>query len=275
MQTIQLGFLMLSGERLAILAGVIVFMIGAGILASRISPRFNTWSTVVALGGLAAARLAHVATHWEYFQGSPLRALALWQGGFSWLWVLPVTALATLFLLKTRRERLWAIVPVAASALIWISVHQFTSGTPPTPPPALTLSAMTGPPVSLAAPTDRPTVINLWATWCAPCRREMPTLAKAERTHDDVRFLFINQGEDPAKVRAFLQREGLSLDHILFDTDMAVPRHYGTAGIPVTLFLHADGRLAKAHLGEIAAEQIASELKRLDKTLPAQSEPTP
>jgi hypothetical protein len=50
---------------------------------------------------------------------------------------------------------------------------------------------------------------------------------------------------------------------VLFDEAMAVPRHYGTAGIPVTLFLHADGRLAKAHMGEIAPEQIATEIARL------------
>ena len=70
-------------------------------------------------------------------------------------------------------------------------------------------------------------------------------------------------GLDYAGVRAFLKSQGLALDHVLFDEAMAVPRHYGTAGIPVTLFLHADGRLAKAHMGEIAPEQIATEIARL------------
>ena len=83
------------------------------------------------------------------------------------------------------------------------------------------------------------------------------------KAHPNVRFLFVNQGEGEAGVRAFLQSQGLALDHVLFDEAMAVPRHYGTAGIPVTLFLHADGRLAKAHMGEIAPEQIATEIARL------------
>ena len=91
----------------------------------------------------------------------------------------------------------------------------------------------------------------------------MPALAQAEKAHPNVRFLFVNQGEGEAGVRAFLQSQGLALDHVLFDEAMAVPRHYGTAGIPVTLFLHADGRLAKAHMGEIAPEQIATEIARL------------
>lgn len=66
MNAFTLGPLVLSGERFAIIAGVFVFMIGAGLLASRVSPRFNLWSTVLVFGGLAAARLGHVATHWEY-----------------------------------------------------------------------------------------------------------------------------------------------------------------------------------------------------------------
>ena len=171
--------------------------------------------------------------------------------------------LATILLLRTTRERAWAIAPVLASALVWTTAHQLASATQPMAPPALTLAAMDAPPINLSAPGDRPTVINLWATWCPPCRREMPALAQAEKAHPNVRFLFVNQGEGEAGVRAFLQSQGLALDHVLFDEAMALPRHYGTAGIPVTLFLHADGRLAKAHMGEIAPEQIATEIARL------------
>ena len=120
MNSLSLGPLVLSGERFAIIAGVIVFMIGSSILVSRISGRFNLWSTVVAIGGVAVARLAHVIAHWEYFSGDPMRAFAVWQDGFAWLWVLPFVALATFLLLKTRQERAWAIAPVAAAALVWV-----------------------------------------------------------------------------------------------------------------------------------------------------------
>ena len=267
MDTIALGPLVLSGERFAILAGVFVFLIGTGLLASRVSARFNLWSTVVVLGGLAAARLAHVIAHWSYFREDPLRALAVWQGGFSWLWVLPIVALSLILLLRTSRERAWAIAPLAAATLTWTTAHHLTSATEPLPPPALTLAALDGQPINLAASDGRPTVINLWATWCAPCRREMPALAQAERAHPEVRFLLINQGEGEAKVRDFLKREGLSFHHMLLDPAMATQRHYRTVGIPVTLFLHADGRLAKAHTGEIAPERIAAEIARLSPSI--------
>jgi len=263
MDTITLGPLVLSGERFAILAGVFVFLIGTGLLASRVSPRFNLWSTVVVLGGVAVARLAHVAGHWAYFSDDPLRAIAVWQGGFNWLWVLPVVALSLIFLLRTRYERAWAIAPLATAALVWTTAHHLATATEPLPPPPLTLGALDGPPVDLAQSDGRPTVINLWATWCAPCRREMPALAQAERDHPEVRFLLVNQGEGADKISAFLRREALTFDHLLLDPSMATQRHYRTVGIPVTLFLHADGRLAKAHMGEIAPERIAAEIARL------------
>ncbi|MGH7021882.1 MAG: redoxin family protein [Brevundimonas sp.] len=264
MSTIALGPLVLSGERFAILAGIFVFLIGTGLLASRVSPRFNLWSTCVVLGGLAVARLAHMITHWSYFSDDPLRALAIWEGGFNWAWTAPVVALSLIFLLRTSRERAWAIAPLAAAALVWTTAHHLASATEPLPAPALTLAALDGPPVDLASDDGRPTVINLWATWCAPCRREMPALAQAERAHPEIRFLLINQGEDADGVQAFLQREGLAFDHVLFDPAMTTQRHYRTLGIPVTLFLHADGRLAKAHMGEIAPERISAEIARLD-----------
>ena len=159
MNAITLGPLVLSGERFAIIAGVFVFMIGVGLLASRVSPRFNLWSTVLVFGGLAVARLGHVATHWEYFGADPWRALAVWQGGFSWIWVAPVVILATILLLRTTRERAWAIAPVLASALVWTTAHQLASATQPMAPPALTLAAMDAPAIDLSAPIDRPTVI--------------------------------------------------------------------------------------------------------------------
>ncbi len=269
MNSLSLGPLVLSGERFAIIAGVVVFMIGSSILVSRISGRFNLWSTVVAIGGVAVARLAHVVANWAYFSGDPMRAFAVWQGGFAWLWVLPFIALATFLLLKTRQERAWAIAPVAAAALVWVTTHQLASATEPLPPAELTLVQLEGPPIDLAQSINRPTVINIWATWCPPCRREMPALAQAEQSHPGIRFLFINQGESRETVHDYLAREGLSLRHVLLDTGMALPRHYRTVGIPVTLFLHADGTLAKAHMGEIAPEQVAAEVARLNKASPA------
>ncbi|TAJ55940.1 TlpA disulfide reductase family protein [Brevundimonas sp.] len=263
MNAIELGPLVLSGERFAIIVGMAVFLLGSGLLASRVSPRFNAWSTAAALGGLAAARLAHVVVHWSYFADDPLRALAVWQGGFIWAWALPPVVVAAVFMLRERRLMLWAAAPVLACAVAWTATARLTSGTAPTPAPAMVLAAVDGGAVNLAAVDGRPTVINLWASWCPPCRREMPALARAQDARPDVRFLFVNQGEGQAQVAGWLAEAGLEIDNVLLDRAMAVPRHYGTAGLPVTLFLGRDGRLVRAHVGEIAPEQIDAEIARL------------
>lgn len=264
MNSFQLGAIVFSGERLAIIAGIFVFMIGASVLATRMSERFNLWSTVVVFAGLAAARLGHVASNWTYFEDSPLRIFAVWQGGFQWAWVAPVVILASLFLLRSRAERLWAIAPVGVSALVWSVIYQLGSATEPLPAPHIALDQLDGPPVILSQVRDTPTVINLWATWCPPCRREMPALERAEKANPDVRFLFINQGEGAEKIQAYLKAENIDLQHILLDPAMDVPEYYRTVGLPVTLFLNSDGTLRHAHVGEIAPEQIARQIARLD-----------
>lgn len=264
MNAFELGPLLLSGERVAILVAVFVFVIGSGLLAARLSPRFNPWSTSIVVGGLLVARLAYVAAHWTYFEEDPLRALAIWQGGFAWLWFAPVVALATFALLRTSKERAWSAVPLALSALAGISAYQLGSKTEPVPAAEITLLRLDGAPLDLAAPADRPTVINLWASWCAPCRREMPALAAAAPDHPDVRFLFVNQGESEAHVRDYLAREGLALEYVLIDPQMTLSRHYGAAGLPVTFFLGKDGRLVRAHVGEIGTDRVATEIARID-----------
>lgn len=143
-------------------------------------------------------------------------------------------------------------------------IYQVASATEPLPAPHMALDQLDGPPVILSQVRDKPTVINIWATWCPPCRREMPALAQVEKANPDVRFLFINQGEGGKKIRDYLEMEGIALKHILLDPDMDVPKYYRTVGLPVTLFLNADGTLRYAHVGEIAPEQIVRQIDRLN-----------
>lgn len=264
MNGLQLGPLVLSGERFAIIAGIFVFMIGSGLLASRHSERFNLWSTVVVFAGLAAARLGHVVGNWSYFSDDPLRILAVWQGGFQWIWVVPVLLVASVALLKTSQERAWAIAPAGVSAFVFTLIYQLASATEPMPAPHIALERLDGSAVTLSQVSNQPTVINLWASWCGPCRREMPALQQAERANPDVRFLMINQGEGREKVEDFLEGEGITLKHVLLDQGMEVQRYYRTVALPVTLFLNSDGTLRYAHVGEIAPEQIAIQIARLN-----------
>ncbi len=147
---------------------------------------------------------------------------------------------------------LWGAAQVGLGAL------QRTA--PPLPP--LTLATIDGRPVALDAYRGRPVVINLWASWCPPCRREMPVLEKAQADHPDVTFLMINQGEAAHTVEAFVQSQGLQFNHLLLDPASQAMQAASARALPTTLFYDTQGRLVEAHLGELTAARLRDTLQR-------------
>lgn len=114
----------------------------------------------------------------------------------------------------------------------------------------------------LADMKGEPMVVNLWATWCPPCQREMPVLADAQRAHPDFTFVFVNQGEGRDDIRRYLQAAALELDNVLIDPFSTVSRDSGTRGLPTTLFFDSDGRLVDTHVGELTSASLARKLQR-------------
>ena len=116
------------------------------------------------------------------------------------------------------------------------------------------------------AAAGRPAVVNLWASWCGPCRAEMPTLAAAQQRDAAIAFLFVNQGESEATVRGYLERERLPLREVMLDAGSALGPAVGSRGLPTTLFYDAGGRLVEAHMGALNAAALQA---RLDRLMPA------
>ena len=259
MNGLSIGPFVFASDRLGLVLAIAVLLFAAGPLSRRINPRFNLWSYVVLAVGMAAARAGHVFEKAESFASEPWRAFAVWQGGFAWGWAVAPAALATVLVLRRPKPIAWAAAVTIVAILVGSAAYLLTTRSPQTPLPNITLAALDGTPVRLQA-DGRPTVINLWATWCPPCRREMPLLAEVAKAHPEIRFVFANQGEPAAKVGQYLERQGLAWPGLVLDTGQAVPRHYGTLGIPVTLFVAADGRLSSSHLGEISREQLNNNL---------------
>jgi thiol-disulfide isomerase/thioredoxin len=167
---------------------------------------------------------------------------------------------------SARVNRVWGplLVGLAAGALAFAAVLGAVRMMENTTLPKGALTTLAGEPVDLAAlGAGRPMVINLWATWCTPCRREMPVLAAAQQTQGGVRIVLVNQGESGATAQRYFTAAGLNVSNVLLDPGAGIAREVGSRGLPTTLFYDAAGRLVDTHLGEISADALASKLNRL------------
>lgn len=117
--------------------------------------------------------------------------------------------------------------------------------------PALTLDDLAGKPVDLKALRGRVVLVNFWATWCEPCRDEMPALTRLRERMKDRPFdvLAVNYGESNPKIAAFLEREKLSLP-VLLDPDKAAAGRWNAKGLPMTFLVDARGRVRYWVFGE-------------------------
>ena len=108
--------------------------------------------------------------------------------------------------------------------------------------PAVQLAGLDGRPVTLAGYRGKPLLMNLWATWCAPCLAEMPALDQAAGTlAGRVTFVVANQGDDRAKVQPFVTRMKLRHVRPLLDAKMAVSTGL-SANLPTTILYDRAGR---------------------------------
>ncbi len=133
--------------------------------------------------------------------------------------------------------------------------------------PDFALPDLAGEMVRLGDLRGRPVVLNFWATWCAPCRLEMPTLerAAADYAADGLTVLAINQGETAEQVSDFFAEVGLSLPALL-DTNTEVGRAYGAVYMPSTFLISPDGIVSAVHHGILSREQLDDYLAALAET---------
>lgn len=98
---------------------------------------------------------------------------------------------------------------------------------------------------------DGPAVVNLWATWCAPCRAEIPAFESVHQVRgEEVRFVGINIGEDGDRAAEFLDEVGATYDQFL-DSEGFVVTELRTSTMPTTLVLDAGGEVTTRHLGPL------------------------
>lgn len=231
-----------------------------------VSPRTaGTMLFDAALWGFIGARAAYILQWWEDYAGSPMAMVAIGDQGFSW-WIGTLVALAVTWW-RTRTARMLrraVLAGITAGVLAWVAaggvIGLLHRAAPPLP--ALELATLDARPVNLGSYTGQPVVLNLWATWCPPCRREMPVFERAQEQYPGVAFVLVNQGETAQQAQTFLEQEGLALENVLLDPTSRALQVMGSRGLPTTLFFDAQGLLVDSHLGEMTMASLRSTLSR-------------
>jgi thiol-disulfide isomerase/thioredoxin len=106
-----------------------------------------------------------------------------------------------------------------------------------------------GEPVRLTDYRGKAVVINFWATWCQPCRQEMPALQRVAQTEPEVVFLAVDLQESGDKVRSFMEQLALDRLEPVIDGDGQTTRRYGVLSLPSTFFVDREGVIRHLHLG--------------------------
>jgi thiol-disulfide isomerase/thioredoxin len=125
--------------------------------------------------------------------------------------------------------------------------------------PDFSIDLLDGPSFRLSdhlADDGRPVILNLWASWCGPCRAEMPAFDAVSKIHRDVLFLGVAVNDDPAAARDFAAEIGVSYP-LAIDEDDRVGRRYPSPGLPATYLISADGTIARTIFGQMNEDQLA------------------
>ena len=265
MLSVNLGPLALPISPLLLLAAGLVAA-GVGHLVGRRQKIWilNTLSDML-IAGLLVARLAFVIRWFDTYRAAPWSMLDIRDGGFTpWAGIAAALGVALWRGWRQPTLRKPLIAGLAAGVLVWGALFGALRMTEKPMLPTLAMTTLAGAPTNLAALADgKPLVVNLWASWCPPCRREMPVLAAAQQRETGVRFVFVNQGEEGATAQRYLSAGQLDLANVLLDPGAALGHEVGSGALPTTLFYDADGRLVDTHLGELSAASLASKLNAL------------
>ncbi|HLS05468.1 MAG TPA: redoxin family protein [Wenzhouxiangella sp.] len=171
--------------------------------------------------------------------------------------------------------RLWVSVVIfgvlAGAGLAWFTNSQTRQADRPVAgisegdfQPGFELANMNGEPVSDGDFAGRAMLVNFWATWCAPCRREMPLLAAVSKKHEHELAVIGIAMDDAGRVREFVDELGIDYTILVGMNDvLETQRAWGNSAgaLPYTVLVDSEGKIRWLHLGEVGEDQLDAELR--------------
>jgi peroxiredoxin len=170
------------------------------------------------------------------------------------------------------------VVTAALGAWRWLTARQATAqqimeqsrssltGASQSRAPDFTLTTLDGTPLRLDDLRGKVVLLNFWATWCPPCKAEMPDLNALQQEYGEARdfvVVGVNVEEDTAEVKSFVDRQQLTFP-IVFDSDGRVTTQlFGVRPLPTTFIIDRDGFIRDAWNGQIAPEAMLARLERV------------
>jgi len=265
--SVSIGPLSLSIDHLLLIIAFGLALLVGGVLGRKYRVPVAGSVADIFVVAMLCARVGFVISYFEHYQNDLLGIIDIRDGGFDVLWGVVGALIFTGFLLWRREAQRKPLATAALTgALFWAAtagtitlIEQQARGMPD-----VALHSLNGEAVHMdqLAP-GQPLVVNLWATWCPPCIREMPVLEEAQHIYQDVAFVFANQREQPETIRSFLEENRLNLNNLYRDDQAQLARAVGSNGLPTTLFYNAQGQLIDSHMGELSRATLARGLEQI------------
>lgn len=211
------------------------------------------------------SRGVYIGRHWQQYSADPASMLTLADGGFFPVFAVAGSLLvAAYYAIRQPKLRIALVSAIISATLVWgAALVLYDTIEANKRVPQLEYQTITEDPVTLAEFSGKPIVVNLWASWCPPCRREMPAFMQAQQEWSGVNFVFLNQGEFSYTVESFLQKQQLALSNVWLDPSQSTMHQMGFGGLPATLFYNSEGQLIYTHTGELSEKGLSQALLKI------------
>lgn len=283
---ISLAGLLISTERLLFFVAIVIaFALARWLTRHRPEDRSHVeiMGEYLILAMIVTARIGFVALNWGAYRENPWKVLLLWQSGYDVRFgAIGALLFFVVYLLRSvDRQRLRLLA--GAFLLPMLAFFTFSMAFPYLQRsgtlgygdrmPALTMRTLSDKRETIQQYAGQPLVVNIWATWCLPCREEIPLLNHAARRYasEPIKIIGVNLAESPTTVKRFVHSVPIHYS-VWVDPpslkdgkspSMALFKESGQLAVPTTLFVGCDGIIRHISVGELSPGTLYHQITKI------------